>query len=282
MHPFDALARRWPVYLAEAALLGAFMLAACLVVFLVQHPGSPLPRRPRSPLARRAVIGLAMGCTAVALIYSPLGALSGAHFNPAVTLAFASLGRISPADAAWYTLFQTAGGLAGVLLAGAALGPRIAHPAVAHAATTPGPRGSAVALAAEAAISFLLLSVVLLLGRTAAAPFTGLVAGALVAIFITFEAPLSGMSMNPARSIASALPARNTRALWVYLFGPTAAMLLAAAAHSAAFGPLDAAPTMNPAAAHRCRVGRDAAAPRHDHAPAGIQHADAPAGANLP
>lgn len=282
MHPLDALARRWPVYLAEAALLGAFMLAACLVVYLVQHPDSPWTRRPARPLARRAVIGLAMGCTAVALIYSPLGAVSGAHFNPAVTLAFASLGRIAPADAAWYALFQTAGGLTGVITAATLLGPRIAHPAVAHAATSPGPRGPAVALVAEAAISFLLFSTVLLLGRSAAAPFTGLVCGALVALFITFEAPLSGMSMNPARTLASALPARNTRALWVYLLGPTAAMLLAAAAHAAAFGPLDAAPTMNPAAAHRCRVGCNADTPRHGSSDRGIQSTGAPGGANTP
>jgi len=60
------------------------------------------------------------------------------------------------------------------------------------------------------------------------APLTGVFAGALVATFITVEAPISGMSMNPARSFASALPADLWTAFWVYLTAPLLGMLLAA------------------------------------------------------
>ena len=56
---------------------------------------------------------------------------------------------------------------------------------------------------------------------------TGVFAGCLVALFITFEAPLSGMSMNPARTLASALPGNLWHGLWIYFVGPAAGMLLA-------------------------------------------------------
>jgi aquaporin Z len=61
--------------------------------------------------------------------------------------------------------------------------------------------------------------------------YTGLFAGALVALFISLEAPYSGMSMNPARSLASALPAGQWRSFWIYLLAPIWAMQLAAALH---------------------------------------------------
>ena len=58
--------------------------------------------------------------------------------------------------------------------------------------------------------------------------FTGLCAGALVAAYITLEAPLSGMSMNPARTLASAVPAQRWTALWIYFAAPITGMLSAA------------------------------------------------------
>jgi len=57
--------------------------------------------------------------------------------------------------------------------------------------------------------------------------FTGRFAGAMVALYITFESPLSGMSMNPARTVASALPAGVWTAAWIYFVAPVLAMLLA-------------------------------------------------------
>src|SRR5262249_24756125 len=148
---------------------------------------------------RRVLMGLAMGSTAVAIVFSPLGKRSGAHFNPAVTLAFWRLKRIRAADAAGYIAFQFLGAAVGVSIAALLLGPPIAHPRVNYAATLPGDPGVAAAFIAEVAISFLLMSVVL---RVSSHPrlgrFTGIFAGLLVATFITFEAPISGMSMNPA------------------------------------------------------------------------------------
>ena len=92
----------------------------------------------------------------------------------------------------------------------------------------PGPAGVGVALAAEAAISFLLLTAVLHVSGSRYGRWTGVVAGALVALYIAVEAPISGMSMNPARSFASALVSGKWTALWIYFVGPPLAMLLAA------------------------------------------------------
>jgi aquaporin Z len=113
----------------------------------------------------------------------------------------------------------------------------VAHPDVRYAVTVPGPGGATVAFAAELAISFVLMSMVLLVSNTPRlARYTGLFAGALVATYISFEAPLSGMSMNPARTLGSALPAGNWTALWVYFTAPPAGMLLAAQVYLAARG----------------------------------------------
>lgn len=225
----NALRRHWPEYLIEAAGLGAFMLSACVFATVLEYPGSQAQQALADPFLRRAVIGVAMGLTAIAIIYSPWGMRSGAHLNPSVTLTFFRLGKVEPWDALFYVAAQFAGGLGGVLMARWLLGNPLAEPPVSYAATTPGPEGVAVAFLAELAISFVLMWVVLAVSNTSLlARFTGLFAGVLVAAWITFEAPLSGMSMNPARTLASAVPAQLWTALWVYFTAPPVGMLLAA------------------------------------------------------
>ena len=173
-------------------------------------------------------MGIAMGTTAVAIIFSPLGKRSGAHFNPAVTLTFWRLKKVDSADAIAYIAFQFVGGAAGVAAAAFLLGGRVAHPSVNYAATLPGQWGLAPAFLAEVAISFILMSVVLAaMSHPRLARFTGVFAGCLVATFITFEAPLSGMSMNPARTFGSAAGARVWSSLWIYFTAPPLGMLLA-------------------------------------------------------
>lgn len=227
----------WPLYLIEAALLGTFMVVACAACVVVLHPNLPIARRVRRPLLSRAIIGATMGATAVLLITSPWGRLSGAHMNPAVTLAFTALGKVDPRDASGYIVFQCLGGIAGVAVARLALGPVVSHPSVRFVATEPGPRGPRVAFIAEAAISFMLFATVLLVsnsGHTMA--YTPLAAGTLVMLFITFEAPLSGMSMNPARTLGSAVLSRRLRWLPIYVAAPPLGMLAAAATHAAVLG----------------------------------------------
>jgi aquaporin Z len=214
----------------EAAGLGFFMLSACLFTVLLEHPGSAARQALPDPLLRRALIGVAMGLTAIAIIYSPFGKRSGAHLNPSVTFTFWRLGKIETWDAAFYVVAQFAGGALGVAIAAVLCGPLlIAHGAVNYAVTQPGEPGPWVAFGAELVISFgLMLTVLLVSNRRSLNRYTGLFAGTLVALYITFEAPLSGMSMNPARTAASALPAASWEHAWLYFIAPPLGMLLAA------------------------------------------------------
>lgn len=225
----NALRSHWQEYLIEAAGLGVFMISACFFTTLFFHPASPVPALITDPTLRRVLNGCAMGLTAIAIIYSPPGKRSGAHINPSVTLTFFRLGKIEPWDALLYTLAQFMGGSLGVLLAALALGKLVADPSVNYVLTRPGPRGIVIAFLAELIISFILMSAVLTISNAGRLNrYTGLFAGALVALYISVEAPLSGMSMNPARSFGSALSARDWTALWIYFTAPPAGMLLAA------------------------------------------------------
>jgi aquaporin Z len=213
----------------EGTELGLFMLSACAFTVLLYHPASPVANSFPNEVLRRASMGIAMGSTAIAIIFSPIGKRSGAHFNPSVTLAFFRLGKINPWDAAFYDAAQFAGGITGVLVAMWLLGPAIADTHVNYATTRPGPQGPLVAFVAELFISFVLMSVVLRVSNTKRlARWTGVFAGALVATYITFESPISGMSMNPARSFGSAFGASVCMSLWIYFVSPPIGMLLAA------------------------------------------------------
>src|SRR4029079_3662220 len=216
-------------YLIEAVAIGTFMVSAAVFAAVLYHPSSPFSGAISNELARRGAMGLAMGATAAAIIYSPWGQRSGAHMNPAVTLTFFRLGKGARRDFAAYAASQFAGGIAGLGLAALALGAVVADPSVNYVATLPGPNGELVALAAEAEISsVLMLHVRAVSSHQKLAPFTGVCAGLLVWTYITVEAPLSGTSMNPARTVGSALLARNFSSLWIYFTAPPLGMLLAA------------------------------------------------------
>jgi aquaporin Z len=173
-----------------------------------------------------------MGLTAIGIIYSPWGKQSGAHINPSTTLTFLRLGKVAKWDAIFYVISQFIGGLIGALIASAALSTWVSHPAVHYLVTIPGAAGIAAAFVAEVAITFVLMTVILHISNNSRLhKLTGLCAGALVAIYITLEAPVSGMSMNPARTFASAVPAHHWTALWIYFTAPLGGMLLAAEAY---------------------------------------------------
>lgn len=225
----SAATKHWPEYLIEAACLGLFMVSACSFTVLLQHPSSAIRPMLPSAFARRLVTGIAMGLTAIALIYSPWGKQSGAHLNPSVTLTFFRLRKIEPWDAGFYVVAQFIGGTLGVLFSGFVWGPAVAEQNVRYAATLPGVRGTGVAFIAELVISFVMMTMVLNVSNSAKiARFTGVIAGALVATYITLESPLSGMSMSPARSFASAAPGRLWNSLWIYFTAPPLGMMLAA------------------------------------------------------
>jgi len=225
----DTLKRHWPEYLMEAAGLGLFMISAFGFGTLLEHPASPVHQALPNSLLRRFLMGLAMGVTAIGIIYSPWGKQSGAHINPSTTLTFYRLGKVAKWDAAFYIAAQFIGGLIGAMLASIALAKWAGHPAVNYVVTAPGNAGISVAFIAEVAITFILMTVILSVSNnTRLHKLTGLCAGALVATYITLEAPISGVSMNPARTFASAVPGNHWTALWVYFTAPLIGMLLAA------------------------------------------------------
>ena len=220
--------RHWPEYLAEAGGLGLFMISASVFTILFEHPESPLRQQLPDAISRRAFTGIAMGLTAMSIIYSRMGRRSGAHLNPAVTFTFFRLGKIAPRDVTGYVIAQFTGGVAGMILSALLMGRLLADPAVDFAVTKPGAPGIAVAFFAELVISAVLMLVVLSVSNTPrTAGFTGVCAGVCVATFITFEGPLSGMSINPARTLASAVAAGKFTALWIYFLAPPLGMALA-------------------------------------------------------
>lgn len=223
-----ALQDHWPEYLMESACLGLFMVSACVFGVLLGHPSSALNQAVDSALLRRVIGGVAMGMTAIGIMFSPWGQRSGAHMNPAVTLTFLRLGKVTRWDAVFYIVAQFAGGIAGVAFASLVIGLPLRHAEVNYAITQPGSAGLAWAFIAEFLISFLLMSVVLRVANSKRlSRYTPFFAGAMVALYITFESPISGMSMNPARTFGSALLAQEWSALWIYFTAPPLAMLLA-------------------------------------------------------
>jgi aquaporin Z len=231
-----ALKQHWPEYAMEAGELCAFMIAACLITVVLWYPGSPLARLASEPL-RRVLAGVATGLTAITIIKSPWGQQSGAHFNPSITLTFFRLGKVESWDALFYVAFQFAGAVAGVVAAGALLGMALGDPAVRYAATVPGPAGPGIAFTAEFSLAFLLMLVILAVSNTQRlARYTPFFAASLVVGYISLESPLSGMSMNPARSFGSAVVARLWTGLWIYFTAPPLGMLLAAQLYLAVIG----------------------------------------------
>jgi aquaporin Z len=223
-----AFARHWPEYLMEAWGLGTFMVSAGLFATLLEYPGSPVHRALDDPLARRLLMGIAMGLTAVCIIYSRWGKQSGAHINPAVTLTFLRLGKVKPIDAAFYIGAQFLGGTVGVMIVWLLLGDAFAAPPVFFINTMPGPAGVSAAFATEVGMSCALMLMVLsLLESKRFMPRIGIIAGVFVAIYIATLSPVSGFSINPARSFASAVPGGFWDFLWVYFTAPVIGMLAA-------------------------------------------------------
>ena len=226
---FGALSLHWPEYLMEVGQLGLYMFFACAFATVFQHPASPVRHFINSSLARRALYGVAMGSTLIGIVTTPWGKQSGGHFNPAITFTFYRLGKVAWWDALFYAAAQFSGATCGVAIATYVLRGAPANSAVRYAVTVPGVYGNAGAFIGEWTISFLLMITILFVTNgKKLARYTPYFVGALYAIYIVFETPLSGMSMNPARTFGSALHASYWHAIWIYFIAPTLGMFCAA------------------------------------------------------
>jgi len=232
-----AFRRNWRLYIFEGIELAVFMLSACVFTVLLFDPNCPALHVIPSSAIRRILMGIAMGATAILIIRSPIGRKSGAHFNPAITLTYLRLGKIAVWDAAFYVIFQFAGGVFGVAVSAVLLGRRIADPEVDYAVTVPGRYGTAAAFLAELFMAIVLMGVVLWASnRPSVALYTSYLVGILIAFYILFFAPVSGFSINPARTVGSAVFANVWTSVWLYFTAPLLGMFAAAEIYLRAFG----------------------------------------------
>jgi aquaporin Z len=190
--------------------------------------GSPVPLLLPDAGARRFITGALFGSIAALVTVSPIGKISGAHLNPAVTLAFWLEGKLAGRDALFYALAQFVGGILGAvpLLAWGPIGWSIEF-----GATQPGSGYPiSIALLGEVGVTFLLVMTTF----TAAAHkrtrrWTPATIPVLFSVLVWLEAPLSGTSANPARSLGPAMIANVTAGQWIYFVGPLLGSALAVA-----------------------------------------------------
>jgi len=214
------------LFISEFAGTALLVAVGCSFVIADFGAGSPVSAWVPDPALRRAITGFLFGSTGALIAVSPIGKESGAHINPVVTLAFWVRGKMGGGHALGYVLAQLAGGVAGavpLLLWGGA------GRSVDFAATLPGNGfGPWGALAGETATTLAL--VVLLfafLGHRRLRAFTPLLFPVLYAVLVWLEAPVSGTSTNPARSLGPAVVGWVWRDAWIYAVGPVAGALLA-------------------------------------------------------
>ncbi len=232
-----AFQHHWRLYLYEGAELAIFMIAACCFTVWLFDPAYPALHLLPGNALRRSLMGIAMGATAILIIHSPMGKRSGAHFNPAITMTFFRLGKIATWDAIFYVIFQFLGGAFGVAVSALILGVSIAVPSVDYAVTVPGRYGTAAAFIAELFMAALLMTVVLLFSnRPSLAMYTSYLVGVLIMFYILLFAPVSGFSINPARTTGSAIFAHVWTAVWIYFVAPTLGMMTAAEIYLRLYG----------------------------------------------
>lgn len=217
----------WAVYGAEA--VGTLLLVAvgCSLVVFDFAPKGPVAHWIPDPGLRRALTGFLFGSVGGSIAVSRLGRVSGAHINPVVTIAFWLKGRMDAGRALGYVLAQLVGGVAGALplLWWGRWGASV-H----FAATLPGPAGVWVAAAGEGLASMaLVLALFQFVGRRRLRPFTPAIFPPLYAILVWLEAPLSGTSTNPARSLGPALVSGAWSGWWVDWLGPVCGLAAALA-----------------------------------------------------
>jgi aquaporin Z len=219
-------------YIEEAMGLGLFMFSAGFFDALIEYPGLPIRHWLPSPLVGRFLIGLSMGLTALYIFTSRWGRASGAYINPAITIIRYRLGNINFTDGLFYILFQFLGGSLGMWLV-VLLFPRwMAHPDINYIVTVPGSAGVGVAFVLEFLISFILILVVLGMEKNKNRDkYTPLAVAGLITLYISLESPYSGMSMNPARTFASAIVAGQWKAFWLYCLAPLLGMWCGAELH---------------------------------------------------
>ncbi|MDH3977087.1 MAG: aquaporin [Gammaproteobacteria bacterium] len=200
-------------YIAEAMGTFALVFAGCGAIVVNDLFGAALGH---------VGISMVFGLIVMAMIYA-LGNISGAHINPAVTISFMAAGRLKKNEALPYVMSQIVGAIIAAILL------RFLFPEHQTLGATLPNAGLPQVFIMEVVLSFLLMFVILNVstGHMEKGIMAGVAVGGTVALEALIGGPVTGASMNPARSLAPALLSGNYEALWLYLIAPVTGMLLA-------------------------------------------------------
>jgi aquaporin Z len=215
----------WREYLAEfigTALLLLFGLSLVIIMF---GEGSPIAQIIPNNKVRQMICGFLFGCIGSSIAISPIGKISGAHINPAVTLAFRMMGKLNLRTTLAYIIVQLAGAVIGCwpLLIWGSLGKSINF-----GATLPGQGYDRLTvLMGEVVTTFgLIAALCLFLGFRRIRPYTPFMIPFLYAFMVPLEADISGTSTNPARTFGPAVISGQWEGWGIYWAGPLLGMLL--------------------------------------------------------
>lgn len=221
----------WGLFVSELIGTALLVLVGLSLVILMFGTGSPMPSLIPSAGLRSLITGFLFGTTGASIALSPVGKVSGAHINPAVTLAFRLMGKLDLRTTLVYLVAQLIGAVVGSLplLLWGAMGT-----SVAFGATLPGPGYSlSTVLLGEVITTFTMVTLLaVFLGFRTIRPFTPAIFPPLYAIMVWAESPISGTSTNPARSLGPSVISGQWDGWWIYWVGPMVGMLLAVLACS--------------------------------------------------
>jgi aquaporin Z len=214
----------WKLFLAETIGTGLLLFFGLSIVIFNWGEGSVVADLIPSEPVRRLLTGFTFGIVGCLVTISPVGKYSGAHINPAVTLAFWLRGKMAFGTMTGYIIAQLIGGVLGTLplLLWGKQGE-----SVQYGITLPGEAGARSAFIGEVIVTAcLIIYLYIFIGTKRLRNFTPYGIPILYAILSWLEAPISGCSTNPARSFAPALVAENFRDHWIYWVAPIIGMVI--------------------------------------------------------
>ena len=221
----------WRPFVSEAIGTALLALVGLSLVTIMFGTGSPIPAALPNEGLRRLITGFLFGTTGALIALSPVGKISGAHINPVVTLGFRFMRKIDSQVTLGYIVAQLVGAVVGCvpLLAWGSIGQ-----SVSFGATVPGTGYSCLsALLGEVVTTFVMVALLtVFLGFRRIRPSTPAIFPPLYSIMVFLEAPISGTSTNPARSLGPAVVSGQWAGWWVYWIGPLVGMSLAVMACS--------------------------------------------------
>jgi aquaporin Z len=215
-------------FFAEFAGTALLLLGGLSLVIFMFGAGSAAAELIPNVKVRQAITGFLFGCIGAAIAISPIGKVSGAHVNPAVTVGFWLLGKLEGRLAITYVSGQLAGAVVGCipLLLWGDMGRSLNF-----GGTTPGVAYTVPeALLGEVLTTFALMFMLMVfIAFRELRPFTPFMVPFLYGVMVPLEADVSGISTNPARSFGPAVVSGVWDAWWIYWIGPLIGVVLASA-----------------------------------------------------